>query len=250
MGGFFILTPVQAEEISNFSVLAEVQSDSSVLITENIHYDFGEDLRHGIFRDIPVRYTNARGRNFSVNLKIDSVTNAAGQPYFYETSRQGRFLRVRIGDPETLVRGEHTYVVSYKAQTAVNFFDERDEFYWNVTGNDWSLPINKASIVVHLPTEVKAAADLSLKCFTGPLGSDKQACRGGLSSSGKVVFETTGQLAPKEGLTVALGFPKGIAQEPSWWERNWRAFLGTFYYLALIAGIIIAVRYFYKRKKL
>ena len=43
------------ERISSYDVDITIQRDASILVNEQIVYDFGASQRHGIFRDIPVR---------------------------------------------------------------------------------------------------------------------------------------------------------------------------------------------------
>jgi Predicted membrane protein (DUF2207) N-terminal domain len=44
-----------AERIVSYDASIAIQRDGSILVTEQITYDFGSDQRHGIFRVIPVR---------------------------------------------------------------------------------------------------------------------------------------------------------------------------------------------------
>ena len=43
------------ESITSYDTRIAIQRDGSILVTEQIAYDFGSDERHGIFREIPVR---------------------------------------------------------------------------------------------------------------------------------------------------------------------------------------------------
>ena len=45
-----------AEVIHDYAVQIEILDDGDLRITETIDYDFGEQLRHGIFRTIPSRF--------------------------------------------------------------------------------------------------------------------------------------------------------------------------------------------------
>ncbi len=44
-----------AERITDYNARIAIQRDGSILVTEQIVYDFGSDQRHGIYREIPVR---------------------------------------------------------------------------------------------------------------------------------------------------------------------------------------------------
>jgi methyl coenzyme M reductase system subunit A2 len=62
-------------------------------------------------------------------------------------------LNIRIGDANTYVSGNQTYVITYKVENATLFFDNHDELYWNVTGNAWKAPIEEAIAEVTLGVE-------------------------------------------------------------------------------------------------
>ncbi|MFH0987673.1 MAG: DUF2207 domain-containing protein, partial [Patescibacteria group bacterium] len=68
------------EKINDFKVNININKNGSFLIEESIIYDFGENLKHGIFRDIPLGNTK---------IKILEVTDELNNPYIFETSREG-----------------------------------------------------------------------------------------------------------------------------------------------------------------
>jgi uncharacterized membrane protein YgcG len=91
-------------------------------------------------------------------------------------------------------------------------FDGYDELYWNATGNGWDFPIDKASATVTLPS---AARFGQRAAYTGPQGSTESSARVTDEKPGSIRFETTRPLYSREGLTVAVAFPKGVIAEPS-----------------------------------
>ena len=58
---FVLPVIVKAEEVSSLKFYAWINADSSVKVTENIKYDFGNEQRHGIFRSIPYIYETDKG---------------------------------------------------------------------------------------------------------------------------------------------------------------------------------------------
>ena len=46
--------------------------------------------------------------------------------------------------------------IEYTVADAVKFFEDHDEFYWNVTGNDSPLPIQYAAADVFFPRQLPA----------------------------------------------------------------------------------------------
>lgn len=192
-------------EISSFHSDIEVQPDGNLLVTETIETRFNES-KHGIFRDIPVKYWNSYRQNISLGLKILGVTDASGRPHKYELSNEGAYRRIKIGDPDVYVSGNQTYVIQYEARRGLRFFQDHDELYWNVTGTAWEVPITNTSATVRLP--FTSTDGVETICFTGPLGSKAQECEADITS-GPIRF------AADDFLTIAVSWPKGLVPEPS-----------------------------------
>ena len=61
-------------------------------------------------------------------------------------------MRIRIGDPNRLVPpGVHTYTIRYLTWWQVSFGPDVDGLDWNVTGNGWTWPIDRAELRLHGP---------------------------------------------------------------------------------------------------
>ena len=81
--GLLAALPASASawEIASFEARVAVQTDGSAIVTETIIADFGEESRHGIFRDLPVHYTDRAGGHFTFRLRVNEVTDAYGRPW-------------------------------------------------------------------------------------------------------------------------------------------------------------------------
>lgn len=213
---FFAHSASAAESIRTFDTRLQVQADGAMQVSETIVYDFGIADRHGIYRDIPVKYRGTLGA-YSMSLSAITVADESGTAYPFTVSPQGTQQRIKIGDPNRLVTGLHTYVISYLVQGAVGFFKDHDEIYWNAVGTDWEVPIDTASAVVSLPSGIPVS-QVSTECYTGAMGA-KTPCESKKVDAATAVFDHVyfGQnaLGPQQGLTVVVSFPKGIVIEPS-----------------------------------
>jgi uncharacterized membrane protein YgcG len=211
-----LAAPSRAEYFSivSFRSDIEVRDDSSLRVTETIDTLFHRQ-RHGLYRDIPFRYTDELGKKSFTPVRGISVRDASGSPWKHKVERSGGFVRVRIGDPGKFVEGRQTYVIEYTVENAVLPFPDHDELYWNITGNDWDVPIGAVSARVAV-----AAGDRSLemrtRCYTGPRGSREQACAASPSRNG-AAFVSTRAFGPREGMTVVLGWEKGVVRPASPW---------------------------------
>lgn len=211
----FVLLPriARAETIRDFSSVVEVDGKGKIALTETIRYDFENISRHGIFRTIPYSYTNPSGTHVSVNLAVQSVRDERGLPYRYSLSRSDGKLEIKIGDPDTLITGEHTYTIRYTANRVFRWYDGEPELYWNVTGGDWAVPIEKSSLTL---TGAVTPEPQRIRCFTGAIGSTETACSIE-PYPGHPGFEIKplAALNPREGFTFAARYPAGSLTEPS-----------------------------------
>lgn len=202
------------ERILSYDALIKIQENASVTVTEIIQVESaGNQIRRGIYRDIPTTYKDSRGNRVRVDFSLLSVLRD-GNPEPYTTERLANGIRIRIGQEDVLLSlGQHTYTITYKVKRVLGFFPDQDELYWNVTGNGWKFAIDAASARVTLPPGVPASS-AEIKAFTGKDGATGSDYRAEATGDG-VKFTTTRALAASEGLTIVVGWPKGYVNEPS-----------------------------------
>ncbi|MFH1621216.1 MAG: DUF2207 domain-containing protein [Patescibacteria group bacterium] len=217
--GFVLPGTAKAEEvIKNFDVTATVQTDRNVIFEEKITYDFGDEERHGIFRYIPEKYY-IKGVTYRLRYKVlDILRDGAEEPYI-ESSDAGD-LYLKIGDADVTITGPHEYVIRYSTDRVLNSFDDHDELYWNVTGNEWQVPIEQSSMTIILPAAA-SASQIQMACYTGFVDSTENACDSSVMAAGMQI-KTKRVLLPYEGLTAVFGLPKGIVKELTWMDKIWR----------------------------
>jgi len=216
------LGPTAANVSAQYFTINDYHSDITVVsdgrteIVETIRLTFDQP-RHGIYRDLPIRYVTDQGDEVTTPLKVRSVTDAGGRDYEYEVSRDGSVARVKIGSAETYVDGEQVYVISYQVERVVAFFRDHDELYWNVTGNDWRAPIEAVSATITIRTD-GAVTQPQGACYTGQYGSRETSCDWAVSGN-TASFECTRPLEIGEGFTVVFGFDRGLVAPPSAWQQ-------------------------------
>ena len=218
------LVALANEEIVRFHSDITVNTDASMDVTESITVTSeGNRIRHGIFRDFPTRYTDKHGIQVTVEFDVQSVSlDGHPEPYAIESISNGK--RVRIGSKDVFVQsGNHNYTIKYQTARQLGFFDKLDELYWNVTGNGWDFEIQDASVNVKLPA---GAVIQQSAVYTGAFGSSAKGAESSTSSSNIYSAQTTRVLHSREGLTIAIGWQKGIVTPPSqtqqqlWWLRD------------------------------
>lgn len=211
---FLLSLPASAAEyIESFHSDIRVQRNGDLLVQETIRvYAEGKSIRRGIYRDFPTRYSDANGHDYVVGFELLSV-DRDGEREPHHSKNHGNGVRVYIGDADVYLQpGFYEYRINYRTTRQLGFFDDFDELYWNVTGNGWSFAIDRASARVTLPGD---ADSLSLTGYTGAQGSTAQALEFSRLGAREARFETTAPLAPLEGLTIVVGWPKGLVTEPT-----------------------------------
>jgi len=210
-----------------------VRPDSVLEVVETLEVRAeGRQIRRGILRDFPTRYTDRSGRRVVVGFDVLDVTRDGDSEPFV-TERMPNGVRVRIGDPEIyLDAGVYTYRIVYRTDRQLGFFAAHDELYWNVTGNGWDFPIDRAVATVTLPDGVPIDR-IGLEGYTGPRGSKGRDWSAWMD--GEVpTFETTRSLGAREGLTIVVTWPKGYVAPPTgwagirhFWRDAWPALVGV-----------------------
>lgn len=201
--------------IRDFRADLVVDKDGSMHVMERIEFLFSGSFQ-GIYRTIPVEYPGPGGTNYSLLLDVLGVNDGSGNQYKYKISREGDFLKVKVWVPGAQDTSK-TVVISYRVRNGLRYFETHDELYWNVTGNDWPVPIDNASAQVVLP---ESRPEVRAQAFTGVYGSKLSEAEWRVQDR-TVLFETTNPLPSQGGLTIDVYLPKGLVREPGGFTRAW-----------------------------
>ena len=194
--------------IESFDAEIVVLETGVIRVRETITARF-EGQWNGIYRTIPIEYRTPQG--FSYRLLVDprAATDRAGDPLRFETSRDRHYLKVKIwvpGATDTTRR----ITFEYRVDNGLKFFEDHDELYWNVTGDEWDVGIEKASAAITLP---ELAKNVRATAFTGTYGSTAKDAEIETRSDA-VLVRMRRPLEFREGLTVAVAWDKGAVAEP------------------------------------
>ena len=221
--------------IQHFDERVTVNADGTIEVSEIIDAKFTGSW-NGIYRTIPIEYTTPQGLNYTLFLEPLSITDDNAQPLKYEQSRQGRYTKFKI-----YVLGANdatrTVIIRYRVLDAMRFFDDHDELYWNVTGDEWDVPIESVTAHIELPAGITG---LHAIAYTGAAGS--RASEAQVSVNDNVVeIDSTQPLNFHQGLTAVIGFDKGFVHPPSqlssiilFLRSNWPFFIPIFAFCAML----------------
>lgn len=201
------------ERIKSFDSNININKDGTIDVKETILYDFDYLQKHGIFREIDFIKTNQDGKKYKLNFSNFSVNDGKNNSINFKISTvDEKSTRLQIGDADKLITGIHTYVISYKVSGALTYFSDHDELYWNVNGNQWTVPTRRITSEVILPVGIRKE-DIKMVCYTGAYGSKESLCLTKLLSlydRAEIVTMSNNSLGSGEGLSIVISFPKNI----------------------------------------
>lgn len=195
--------------------LKKSETEGSTLhVTEKLVAEFPDfDQNHGIERYIP--YTNKGGNNITIQnqsaLNFNVTRNGITEPFSISKESEGYYY-TRIGNANSYVTGQQTYVLDYDFSRVITEYNNTDtqELYWDTNGTGWHQRFNTLTANVHLPSDVKP---LDASCYVGKQGANgSERCEITKTDDGYTF--TTSNLAPRENLTFDLEFPANTFEIP------------------------------------
>lgn len=174
------------EKIEQLQVVVSGAGENGVRITETIDHDFGTSSHHGPELVVP--------NDFGVPTDVTAASPDAPDlltvgPAPFDSPVQG--TRIRVGDPEVTVSGQHRYVISYVLPTARY---AAPTFSLDAVGADSDIPIEDVTVVF---------SGISLSSPTCAKGASGAAAGGCAFAPGAPLRLAVDRLDPHEGITVS-----------------------------------------------
>ena len=224
--------------IDLFDATLNVNKDSTINVEEDISYDFKGTYNKG--------WRSISHKNIGAITDIYVVDKENGKRLSYSLSRLEKTDPNNWGKYTYKVEGDftnvewyynvsnekHTWEIHYIVHGLVGFYKDKDEVYWNLFTN-YEVPVNSADAKIILPSMVEPENIQFSLYRTYPERNNKQYNIDKYQDIG-YIFSTAGIL-PNESVTIALGFPKGIVNQNSYWidllKVNYGWLLGFFFIL-------------------
>jgi uncharacterized membrane protein YgcG len=208
--------------ITDFDVDLSIQPDAGLDVVETVDADFAVP-KHGILREIPVRYAVGM-HQYALRFRLQGVDDGEGSARPASVSFEENLARIRIGDPDRVVRGRQRYRIRYHVERAVIWEGNqawadggRAVLRWNATGTEWQIPIDHSRVTVHLPRDLDDS-ELSYDAWVGRHGAVGRDFRKRRVDARTIEYET-GPLRAREGITVELVMPADAVARPGAWRR-------------------------------
>jgi len=166
-----LFTFIYAENIEKYNVDFRLNQSGELEIQESIKYNFGANKRRGIYRDIP--YLIKVDGLYTRDIGIDNirVLRDNSKDKYTLLNPDDKTLRIRVGDPDIYITGQHLYNIFYSVGMGVLSKDkENDITSWNIIGQGWGVPIKEVVAFIHLPSSLNRH-NTTIKIYTGQYGS-------------------------------------------------------------------------------
>ena len=225
-----------AEAIKKYDVSIQINKNGTLTVNEVIDYEFDNDLRHGIYRDIPLRSKKSGTDIYKSHVKMNSVKrNGEPENYTSDTSYEG--VSYRVGSADRYVdSGINKYEFNYTIYNAVFEKDGIYQVYFNPIGQFWNVPIESADVSISFENNVPVGENevQQLEVYTGEYGETGENYTI-LQKSGIIKIKTSEVLEPRNGLSFRLNL-KTDKISPTWLDK-----LEVLYYAdpLVIAGPVI-----------
>ncbi len=216
--------------------LDNTDKQGSMTIVETIDLTF-DDQNHGILRAIPQTY-----KRHKLQIHVDTISSSTGAPTQYTTYTQNGNLVLKIGDPSRTVTGLQNYKITYHVSNVVTFYDDHDELYWDVNGDQWRQQFEQVSVALHVPDQAKLTTQQPV-CYAGYYGDTNQNCTIAATGS-QIAAKTNSILYPSQTLSIVVGFQKGYFS-PSTSQETFMEYAGTI--LKVLVPILASFVYAYTR---
>ena len=191
--------------IEKYDVDIKVKENNVLDIVETIDVNF-EESRHGIYRKIPIHNKIYRSDGTSES-NLAKITNIKVNDQNTISSDNG-YRVIKIGDPDKLVSGKHSYTISYSYDLGKDRNKNYDELYFNIIGTEWDTIIDKVNFSIVMP---KKFDKKNLGFSTGSKGSSGYNEEDlTYKVDGKTITGSySKQLDAYEGITVRLELDEG-----------------------------------------
>ncbi|OGL30014.1 hypothetical protein A3D14_01385, partial [Candidatus Saccharibacteria bacterium RIFCSPHIGHO2_02_FULL_47_12] len=217
---FLLVTPHAHADVNDFVItnfnadytLTRKDKQGKMSVVERIDIVFS-DYNHGILRAIPDAY-----KKHKLQLHVNSISSDSGAPTQYTTYKESGNTVLKIGDPNRTVTGAQSYTIDYTLNNVATFYDDHDELYWDINGDQWQQPFENVTATFHLPADLNLSANQPA-CYAGEFGGTEQNCIAQVDAANHTVsFQTTKALFANQTLTAVIGFEKGYFSPALWYE--------------------------------
>ncbi|MCQ2915037.1 MAG: DUF2207 domain-containing protein [Alphaproteobacteria bacterium] len=189
----------------------EIHSDNSVHISETIQrvVEHKETDFHGIVRSFPKKHFDRSGKShrskiYDYSATIDNI------PVDVALSADSKELKLIVNSKVPLTPGVHAFKIQYSFDNKISEFEnlekksEKDSDYfkeliWDITGQNWDIPVMRAAARVIYPSNSDVISRLAM---TGTASQENDFYRIRRSKYGDSLYNLTYPLQPGQHFVI------------------------------------------------
>lgn len=238
---FLMFTCVTAQASNTGYSIESLSSDITVTqegvyqVREGIVMNFSRPL-HGFYRVLPTEYRFNDPNQKDIRVHVMNIKASDT----LSVSRESGYVYIRVGDANRTVTGRQKYTISYTYDIGADRNVGYDEFYFNLAGEDWEVPIELFTFSVRFPFPVDSQSIWFSRGLWGSTSSEGVDWK--LSSDALVLSGSTSRLMPGEALTVRVQMPEGYYMA----RTDYQALIAKYNIFIYLIVIIFAIFLWFK----
>jgi len=234
---------------NTIDVTMAVNQDSTVDVTEEQTYDFSGHFHKG-WRSIPlkgvssitdVRVFDEQGNALEQSLRALNKDDMSSWGKYFSEIKNGVLNIEWYYDSTDEMK---TWTLAYTLHGSISFLKDKDELYWNLF-TDYDVPVGYVHAVVTLPEDVSDVLQLQSTLYSSRTTAIHSLKSATIPDTHTFDFKLA-VANPKEAVTIAAGWPKGIVSKSAFWrdflEVHLFGFLSVL--LVLLTVVIVAVHWY------
>lgn len=250
--GYVVHAQVRSYSYDLIDQQIQINKDSTVDITEREKFNFIGEYHKG-YRSISKQKISAITDVFVTDAETGQVLTRVSHAlektdpqswghYYVSDTTNTTDVEWYYNAKDTI----HEWVIHYRVHGAIGFFQDHDELYWNLF-TDFDVPVSNATATVFLPEGINEQKLQIDSYATNPNSIIETHVANGHKYD--FVFNN---IAPKDAVTIAAGFPKGIVLKSAFFFD----FLKTYWIILTSILLIIVILiwrllfWYFKEKKL
>ena len=198
-------------------------------VAETVVMNFNQPL-HGFYRHLPYDYGKIKVRISKIKASDTLVVNHGSD-----------YVTLRLGDSDRTVTGRQAYSISYRYDIGGDGNTDYDEFYYNLVGDGWEVPIEEYFFTITFPKPINKE---KISFTTGKWGSaSSEGVEWSLSGDGLTLSGRIAPIGVNEALTVRVEMEEGYFKARFNYEGVFRLLYWVLMTLTIILAFMIWRRY-------
>ncbi len=247
--GQSVLVPAK-EHIPYLTSKIDIMPNGIVRIVETVNVVAnGQKLKYGISKALP-KYSISREGVKNATIPYLNGVRINGTEVPYQLKDGGDRYLIVPQEQFELQSGIYTYEFDYMLDRKLWYYQDRNEFYWDVTGSFWNLVVSQAVATVRLPVDVNPLGQSMFIGYPPKNLTDRYSTITKDRHTNALGFTATTPLYAGEGMHILISIPKTGFIEPDfnkkfeWFIEDYGDIILSFFgLLAIVSAYLVSWRF-------